>query len=345
MTAEVRVSRGLDPAIDHVAAMARLAWRFLSRSWFAAAGSDEMLTIVMTGAEGSPLIALPIVMIGRFMRTVPGSYWPFRSFPVAEGAGIDHMATLLSDAKARRALGPVWRLGPIYHDDPALVLLRGAAQHSRWRIYERRIATDYLLDMDAMAAEGPWPRNTTLRKNRFHEKHLADYGPLRWRFARGESWTPDLFADLAAIEAKSWHAGSTDPKFLPGTHRDFWERLARDPDQASRMNAAILYISDDPVAFSFDLDAGSVKYAIANSYDPAFGKHSPSKCLYYRNLLDARERGLTVVDWGAGDSGYKQTIGAEPAREIVDCLIVRSHLAAPLGWLIAWLWRSSGRRH
>lgn len=341
---EVSVSSGLDPAIDRVAAMARAAWGFLTRSWFAAAGSQEMVTLMLTGAEGVPLIALPVAMAGQFMRSVPGAYWPYRSFPVADGVSSDQMAALLSEPRARRALGPVWRLGPIYADDPALTLLREAAPRAGWRVFERRIATAFLLDMQQLSAEGSWPRNSTLRKNRFHEKHLASHGALEWRFARGADWTPALFEDLAAIEAKSWHAGASDPKFLPGRHRDFWEQLSRDPEQAARMNAAILYVEGKPVAFSFDLDVDGRKYAIANSYDPAFAKHSPGKCLYYRNLAEAMERGISLVDWGAGDGGYKQTIGAAEGPQIVDCLIVRGGFARLFGPLIALFWRATGRK-
>jgi CelD/BcsL family acetyltransferase involved in cellulose biosynthesis len=341
---EVSVSKGLDPSIDRVAAMARAAWRFLSSSWFAAAGSSEISTLLLMGAEGVPLIALPITVLGRLLRGVPGAYWPYRSFPVAEGTSSAQMAALLSDRRARRALGPAWRLGPLYADDPALVLLREAAPLAGWRVFERHVATAFLLDMVQLTVEGTWPRNSTLRKNRFHEKHLASHGALEWRFARGADWTPELFADLAAIEAKSWHAGASDPKFLPGPHRDFWERLAADPEQAARMNAALLYIDGKPAAFSFDLDVDGRKYAIANSYDPAFAKHSPGKCLYYRNLTEAMGRGIVLVDWGAGDGGYKQTIGAEEGPEIVDCLIVRPGLAAPLAPLIGVLWRVTGRK-
>ena len=341
----VSVINGLDTSIDRVAAMARTAWCFLSRSWFAAAGSQEIYTLILSGAEGVPLIALPVAAMGRFLRTVPSGYWPFRSFPVADGVSADHMVALLSDRHARRALGGFWRLGPLYADDPALGLLREAAPRAGWHVCVRTTATAYLLDMEQLAAEGTWPRNSTLRKNRFHEKHLASHGQLEWRFARGADWTPALFDDLAAIEAKSWHAGASDPKFLPGPHRQFWERLARDPQQAERMNAAILYVDGKPAAFSFDLDVGDRKYAIANSYDPAFAKHSPGKCLYYRNLVEATGRGIKLVDWGAGDGGYKQTIGAERGPEIVDCLIVRKGWPSLFMPLLAWLWKTSGNRY
>ena len=345
MAVEISISRGLDPAIDRVAAVAHAAWRFLSRSWFAAAGSQEVTTLLLSGADGTPLIALPVVMVGQFLRAVPGAYWPFRSFPVAAAASADDMATLLSDKTARRVLGRMWRMGPVYANDPAFTLVRDGAPRAGWHVCQRRISTAYLLDIKSLRAEGEWPRSSTLRKNRFHEKHLASHGKLEWRFARGRDWTPELFDDLAAIERKSWHAGASDPKFMPGLHRDIWERLARDPEQAARMNAAILYVDGNPAAFSFDLDVAGRKYAIANSYDPAYAKHSPGKCLYYRNLAEAMERGIDLVDWGAGDGGYKQTIGASAGPQILDCLIIRKGLLSPLIPLIDLAWQTRNRRH
>ena len=108
------------------------------------------------------------------------------------------------------------------------------------------------------------------------------------------------------------------------------------------LRAAVLTIDGKPAAFSFDLDAGALKYAVANSYDPAVAKHSPGKLLQYRNLVHALDRGVTRVDWGAGDSGYKQTIGAEAGPAIRDWLLLRPGLPAAVGRLARGLWRRSG---
>jgi CelD/BcsL family acetyltransferase involved in cellulose biosynthesis len=210
-------------------------------------------------------------------------------------------------------------------------------------VLERRVATSFILDIEAARSDGPWPRNSTLRKNRFHEKHMGEQGALDWRFVSGAQWSRAVFDDLAAIEARSWHGSKagTDTKFLDPEMRAFWERLAADPVQAERMRAAMLYVGGTPAAFSFDLDVGETKYAIANSYDPAFAKHSPGKCLYYRNLIEAAERGIRFVDWGAGDSGYKTTLGAVPGVEIVDCLVIRP---AMLGRALRPVWQRSGNQ-
>jgi len=340
---EVDVVEGYAPEIDAAAEAADSRHLFLRRAWYAAAARDGARTLIARRPDGRIAAALPTVPAKPFLREVPGGYWPFRSFPVAADIGEGEIGAFLASPTARRVLGPAWRLGPVYADDPTLVRLLAAGRASGWTALSRRIAPSYRLDMAALQEEGTWPRNSTLRKNRFHEKHLAGHGALEWRFVSGEGWTTSVFDALANVERRSWIASETDgsdAKFLAAHHRRVWEGSAADPVLADAMRAAILFIDGEAAAFSFDLDAGALKYAIANSYDPRVAKHSPGKCLYYRNLVEAIGRGITVVDWGAGDSGYKRTIGAERGPDIVDLLLVRNRAVAGL---LAPLWRRTGR--
>lgn len=339
----LKILPGIDPAIDHVAAAAVPSSSFLTRAWFAAAaGKADCRTIVQKNAAGEPVIALPIGRSGRLLRQVPGSYWPFRSFPVAQSATVADMAALLRAPAARQALGRIWRLGPIFENDPALLLLRQAAARSGWMVVDRQIAISYLLDLKAHAAEG-WPRESSVKKNRSREKGLAREGEVVLQSVRGGDWTPAVFADLAAIEAKSWQGESSDPKFMPGPHAGVWQALAADPVFAERMHAKILYVNGAPISFIFDLDAGSFMYGIANSYDPAFHRHSPSRYLFFHDLVDAIGRGMEAVDFGAGDDGYKQSMGANPASRIVDCVVMRKGWQLPLSLVAGKLWQRSGQ--
>lgn len=340
---------GLSAAIDAVAARARPTHRFLRYGWFAAAlaaygGSARTLTVVR---EGQAVAALPIVPAGPSMLklvAVPGCYWPMRSFPVAEDAGVEAGEALL-DALAREARA--LRIGPVYDDDPALSLLRAAAAASRgWRAIPRDVAPSFLLDMAGKDAEGPFPRLSTLKKNRFHEKHLGAHGVLDWAFVSGPDWDDGAFDALAGVEAASWIADRTDgsdAKFTATGHGAFWRAAAADPVLARMMWAAVLRVDGRPAAFSFDMNVGNLKYAIANSYIPDYSKHSPGKLLYYRNLVRAREDGIVRVDWGAGDSGYKRVIGAEPGPMIRDWLFVRPGLASTIAGLVERRWTGSGQ--
>jgi CelD/BcsL family acetyltransferase involved in cellulose biosynthesis len=104
----------------------------------------------------------------------------------------------------------------------------------------------------------------------------------------------------------------------------------------------MLTIDAVPAAFAFDLEAGDLRYAIANSYDAAFARHSPGKLLGYRHLSAALARGVARVDWGAGDSGYKQVIGARRGPAIRDWLLLRPGLPAHAGRAMRGWWRRSG---
>lgn len=336
----VQTVDGLSTALDHVAIAGPVSHHFLRYQWFAAALAaygGQARTIVV-GSELGQAIALPLVGVGpgwAGLAMLPGSFWPFRSFPAATR---DPKAwDLLLGALGRGARG--LRLGPVYDGDPALVSLLDAATRKGWAALPRTLGQSHLLDIAARRAEGPWPRNSTLRKNRFHEKHLAEHGAVAWEFV--DRWDEAAFADLAAVEQASWIASrndGSDAKFTHTGHGAFWRAAAQDPVIAAAFHAAVLRIGGRPAAFSFDVDAGATKYAIANSYDPAYSKHSPGKLLYYRNLVEAAERGVTSVDWGMGDSGYKQTIGAEGGPMIRDWLFLKPGLSALAGRMLARLW-------
>lgn len=339
---------GLAGAIDSVAIGTAPSHRFLRYGWFAAAlkaygGAARTITVAR---EGEAVVALPIVASGPAwakLVSVPGCYWPFRSFPVREDAGVEAVEALLPRlVREARAL----RVGPVYDGDPGLELLKEAARAKGWAVLDRFVADSFLLDIAAARGEGPWPRNSTLKKNRFHEKHLGSHGELDWSFVHGAGWTGAAFDALAEIEEKSWIAARTDgsdAKFTAQGHGGFWRAAAEDPVIAGMMWAAMLRIDGAPTAFSFDMNASTLKYAIANSYDPRVAKHSPGKLLYYRNLVRAIEDGIAKVDWGAGDSGYKQVIGAEKGPAIRDWLFVRPGIDALAGKLLRSAWKRTGR--
>ena len=337
-----RVLDGLSGAIDAVAEGAAETHRFLRYAWYAAAlgAYGGTARTVVVEQDGAAVAALPFVAVGSAMArvaAVPGCYWPFRSFPLHRAAGPEALDALLSAlANEVRAL----RIGPVYDDDPALGAVLERARARGWATLDRFVATAFRLDL----AQPDWPRGSTLRKNRFHEKHLAAHGSLDWRFAAAGDW-PATFDAMAAVEERSWIAARTDgrdAKFTRIGHGAFWRAAAADPVLARMMSAATLTVDGAPAAFSFDLDVGSLEYAIANSYDPAFAKHSPGKLLAYRNLVRAREAAIRTVDWGAGDSGYKQTIGAVEGPAIRDWLLVRPGLEAFAARWARGAWRRSG---
>lgn len=339
------VVEGLSAAIDTVAERGPQSHRFLRFGWYAAAlvaYGGQARTLVVTQND-APVLTLPFVPIGPRLlgiAAVPGCYWPFRSFGLALEAGDAALKTALATL-ASHVTG--LRIGPVYDTDPAATALIAAARAQGWTAIDRAIGESWSLDLPLSREGQPWPRNSTLRKNRFHEKHLAKHGEPGWHFLAGADW-PAAFAGLGAVEQTSWTAHATDRtgmKFTDDGHLAFWQAAVADPALAGMFRAALLTVDGAPAAFSFDIDTGELLYAIANSYDPRFGRHSPGKLLYWRNLVAAQGRGIRRVDWGAGDSGYKQVIGATADAPIRDWLLFRPGLPALAGRLLGWLWRRS----
>ncbi len=339
---EVEAYPGVPAALNEVAESADPRHAFLRRAWFEAAG-EEMTTLIATRADGRAVAALPSYRAKPGLRAVPGSYWPFRSFPIAADASDAELAAFLSAPAARRTLGPVWRLGPVLDNDPTLARLVKVAPESGWRVLQRHAGTSYEVDIAEERKAGPWPRPSTLKNIQKQEKKLARLGSIGWRHIAATGWTAAALDELSEIERNSWVGSRSegDPKFLHPGRRQGWETALADPVIAGLMTAGILLIDEEPVSFSFGINAGGTRYSIATSYDERFAKHSPGYVTGYRTYFDALEAGMDVLNLGVGDGGAKSSMGAEPGPEMVDCLFVRSALAAAL---LAPVWKRSGIR-
>ena len=227
--ADLVVAPATRETFDAVTAAADPRHAFLRHAWFEADAGARLRALVVQRADGSPLAALPRVRRG--IGAVPGSYWPFRSFPIAADASDAELTGLLARREVRSFLTPVWRMGPVFADDPTAARLREAAPAAGWTVLARHLGTSFELDFHRLRAEGPWPRTSSQASNRRRERKLAAHGELEFRFLTGRDWT------------------------------------------------------------------------------------------------DA-DRGITRVDWGSGDAGYKSEMGATQGPEIVDLLFVRAGLPA-----------------
>ena len=328
---------GASSSLNRVAAAAEAVHSFLRAAWFrAAAGGAPLSTLVARRADGEPIAAIPLASRGKgFLRLieVPGSYWPYRSFPVARDASDAELAALLASPAARKALGPVWRLGPILADDPTGARLAALGRDAGWTVLRRRLATSYAIDVKGLTSGGSWPSAKTLRKNRWCERRLAEMGALEFRTVTGAAWTAAVFDILAAIEAESWvgaKADARDTKFVRAESRRVWEWAIKDPVLAAKLSCSLLHVGGLPAAFTFSVESGATRYFIANSYSERFAGRSPGRILLYRDFQDAVAAGIETIGWGAGDPGYKTEMGARPGPEILDYLIVRGAVRAAL---------------
>ncbi len=325
---------GYPEAIDAAAGIAAPAQLFLRRAWFDGSGDAGAVTLVGRRADGTAFAAIPTLPVGPVIaaaRTAPGSYWPFRFFPMAEDAAEPELTALLASDATRAALGRVWRLGPVYRADPATKLLVKAGRKAGWTVLKRSLGTTFVQDLAAEVADGKWPPKSKLRRVRSGQRRLDAEGGHAVRFISGGQWTDDLLVRLGDIEARSWVGRSTDgggAKFLTEEQRDQWRRVLHDPVLADMLSATVLEVAGRPIAFSFDLTAGPLRYALASSYDEDWKAFSPGHIVTHHMLADALARGVSRIDWGAGDGGFKREIGAQAGSEIVDCLFVRGRALA-----------------
>lgn len=328
---DIELAEGVPECLDRLAASLDPDHAFLRAAWFRAGGADS--TVVASAADGTPLAAFPTAAAGPApfgARAVVGAYWPFRTVPLSPGLDDGQLVRLLADRPVRAALGPLWRMGPFYEDDPAGHRLLQAAPRAGWTVLTRRLGRTFLIDAGPLLDQGPWPRPSSLRKVRALERRLGD---VRYERVEGAAWSKGKFDALAAVEQASWIADGTDAsgaKFINRAHRGFWETAVRDPVLGRMFSALILWLGERPIAFCFDLNVGRCQYSIAATFDSAFAACSPGKLATYRGIEWALERGITRLDWGAGDSGYKRNFGAVQGPRILDCLFVRSPFVAAM---------------
>lgn len=319
---------------DAAAAAADPVHAFLRGAWAEAAAPGAVRWHTGLRADASILAAVPLVAqrLGPLaVRQVAGCYWPFRSIALAADAKPEELAALLADPALKRALGPAWRLGPVFDSDPAGSRLREAAGPAGWTVLTRRLGTCFEIDVAALLAEGPWPRGSSMKKNRWREKKLGELGRVEVVCFTGADWTSAHRDAIAQIEHNCWLAELRDKaglQFADPAQRGRWERVAGDPALAAMLFGSILSVGGVPAAFTFGLEVGRTRYYIANNFDQRFYQHSAGRTLLLKDFERAARIGIRRISWGSGDAGYKSNMGARPGPAIVDLLFVRSRLMA-----------------
>ncbi|MFM7377771.1 MAG: GNAT family N-acetyltransferase [Erythrobacter sp.] len=336
----VAARTGAAPALDVLATRNLAGHGFLRAAWYGEGAPHALRTLVVEREDGTPIAAIPTAPFGPAiagLRKVPGSYWPLRSPLIAPDCSTFELAQALGHPAAA-SLGPVWRVGPARADCPATQRLVDAARRAGWSVLARPAGTSWVIDLDTARKQGGWPRGSTASRLARIERRLASHGPVAWRIIRSADWSDAVLDELAEVEAASWIAAKTDgsgAKFMAPARRAAWRAVLADPVLAEMLCATILTVNGRTVAFSFDCDDGPVRYGIAGSYRSDFAKAEVGKLANHRAICDAFAAGQTIIDLGAGDSGYKRDMGAVAGYDLVDLLFVKSRTAARL---VSRLW-------
>lgn len=163
-----------------------------------------------------------------------------------------------------------------------------------------------------------------IKKAKYFERRLCKAGPVEFlRFKANDPLWSTALDFLSEIESKSWvFSENGDTKFVGAKNKQFWIDSVMHPGVGESVNCWVILFCGNPIAYSLNVDGLGVKYILANGYDEAYKIHSPGTILSHHIFKDACENGFQLIDWGLGDSGYKDRWGAKNNLELVDYFLV-----------------------
>jgi hypothetical protein len=273
---------------------------------------------------------------GLSVHSLGGYYWPFRVLPITNDPDRlnDTCEAIAAFVCSSRAFGAL-RLGPVPRNDPVVDNFLLAFSERGWRVLEKRIGETLAVRMPPNSEAFRRELGThLLKKVAYFERRLQKLGTVEIRqTAPGApaQWRAQLL-DLELLEGNSWVAKQEDgtTKFVGERHRRFWEEVALDRAISDALRVWVMYFRGIPVSYSLTIDSGDTRYILANGYDDAYKDHSTGTVLAYYVLSDAAERGVSTVEWGVGDSGYKTRWHATPHFELLDRILVPHSLIGAL---------------
>ena len=311
---------------------------FLRARWFLSGPQPATTMAIARDPSGKPIAGFALrpknigpTALGLDVNEIGGPYWPMRGVPLDSGVSAQALADALKEQSLKKKLGRAFRLGPVVKDHASLRLLCKAATLAGWTVLTKSAGQHFGIDLAALTASGNWPSARGQKKRRWHVRNLEKIGPVRIEYFTGEDWSAATRDAIAAIEENSWLGqleNGGDTKFRDIALRSTWEDAANDPALAAMISGSLFWVGDDPVAFTFGLDCGTSRLLIANNFDQRFSKESPGKVLIYDDLTAAAARGITFMDLGMGDGGYKSYMGAQEVGAFVDLMFVRNPLFA-----------------
>jgi CelD/BcsL family acetyltransferase involved in cellulose biosynthesis len=127
---------------------------------------------------------------------------------------------------------------------------------------------------------------------------------------------------VANIESSSWVAQSGgDTKFVDARYRNFWSHLSLAENWNTEVVVWLLRAGKYTLSFSAHIETERTLHVVANGYDERWKSYSPGSLLSREVLVDACRRGRRWLNWGQGDSGYKQRWGARDTEQLLDLML------------------------
>ena len=270
------------------------------------------------------------------MWALGGYYWPWRGVAVAPNAA-DHALAELAAEFTRRPCGPVLRMGPILDGDADTRHFVEALHTRGWRGLKQESGQVFELALPASQEALQAQVSGSLWKNiAYLRRRLDKQGPVSTERHRltAEQATP-LLERAAVVEQASWVAQQGgDLKLVGQQNQAYWAQLAQAADGPDVV-LWLLSCGGRDIAYSLHLEHGPTMCIVATGYDEEFKASSPGSLLSLDIFQDAIGRGRRLVDWGQGDSGYKQRWGAVPGARMMDLILFRPGMIGAVGYLVA----------
>lgn len=262
-----------------------------------------------------------------------GYYWPWRGVAVEPGAG-EHTLVELAAELTRRPCGAILRMGPLIDGDTDTQRFVTLLRARGWRGLKQESGQVFELALPASSEALQAQVSGSLWKNiAYMRRRLDKQGAVTTERHRltAEQAAP-LLQRAALVEQASWVAQQgEDIKLVGSQNQAYWSRLAQHGG-GPEVVLWLLSCGERDIAFSLHLEHGQTICILANGYDEAWKAASPGSLLSLDIFRDAIGRGLRLVDWGQGDSGYKQRWGAQPGARMMNLLLFRPGLAGAVGY-------------
>lgn len=262
-----------------------------------------------------------------------GYYWPWRGVAVEPGAG-EHTLAELAAELTRRPCGPVLRMGPLIDGDTDTQRFVTLLRARGWRGLKQESGPVFELALPASSEALQAQVSGSLWKNiAYLRRRLDKQGAVTTERHRltAEQAAP-LLQRAALVEQATWVAQQgEDVKLVGAQNQAYWSQLAQDGG-GPEVVLWLLSCGERDIAFSLHLEHGQTMCIVANGYDEAWKASSPGSLLSLDIFRDAIGRGLRLVDWGQGDSGYKQRWGALPGAQMMNLILFRPGLVGAVGY-------------
>lgn len=167
-------------------------------------------------------------------------------------------------------------------------------------------------------------------------KLAREVGPLRleWNYRN----TEDLRTVQRWKSEQYTRTGIADLFTFPWI-RSFFDRLLLREEDSLAGQFCGLYAGDRLVAGHLGMSSHNIMHWWFPAYDREYGRYSPGMALIYLMSQQANEHGITRIDLGKGDEGYKFRIASQVDQVSEGCVdVLRTTMMLRRSWRTAREW-------